>query len=365
MQRDALLAFGSFRRNERADLDEVAREAALDLVVLDQTRQAAEWLSEHSPRAVLIDSTADDAEELCLNARSQLEHAQTPIVVLTRQLDELSFAEAFSWGGDDALELGVPRRVLARVRSLPREFGATVSNRRGIAVVADPDRARRLVRARVLRNAGYRIQFSITADEMMAAAAQPDTRLVLADAELDGGIDGLTASARAHRNVLHVLLGAPRHLGELSARIAGNDNCVVSDGFAPAENVVFLANEYARGGAHDKRASKRLLFGTRVRCRGEGREAEDMGYCYNISDGGIYVRTLAPPEDDCVWLELQPPRTDRLVRLEGQVVWRRPFGPNENATVPPGFGVRITDGTQKSLAAWRAGYKEFAAALGA
>jgi PilZ domain len=364
MQRHELLAFGTFKRHERAELEQIAEESALTLVTLDNAREATDWLTHNIPKVVLVDGASSEAETMCLGARSQLAHAQTPIVVLNRDLDELSFAEAFSWGGDDALQVGTPRRVLARIRALPKDVLAAPSSQRGVAIVADADPARRLVRARVLRNAGYRIQFSASSEELLNFMAKGPARLVLADAELGGAVEAFSKSAEADPKVLHVLLAAPRHLGELSAKLAGNDNCIVADGFAPPENVVFLANEYARGGAHDKRASKRLLYGTRVLFRGEGRDIEDLGYAYNISDGGLYIRTLAPPDDECVWLELQPPRSDRRVRIEGQVVWRRRFGPSETATVPPGFGVRITDGTAKSLASWKSGYHEFAAAIG-
>jgi Tfp pilus assembly protein PilZ len=106
------------------------------------------------------------------------------------------------------------------------------------------------------------------------------------------------------------------------------------------------------------------LYGTKVAFRGEGRDVDDFGFSYNVSEGGLYVRTLAPPTEDQVWVELRPPRADRRVRLEGQVVWRRGFGPSGNATVPPGFGVRITDGTRRNMQAWIDGYKGFAAAMG-
>ena len=83
-----------------------------------------------------------------------------------------------------------------------------------------------------------------------------------------------------------------------------------------------------------------------------------------MSSGGIYVRTLAPPDDDETWIELRPPRSDRLVRLVAKIAWRRRFNHNENATVPPGFGAQIIDGAKADLEAWNAGNAAMAAALG-
>jgi len=56
-----------------------------------------------------------------------------------------------------------------------------------------------------------------------------------------------------------------------------------------------------------------------------------------------------------VWLELWAPRSSRRVRLAGKVAWRRHFGPNERATVPPGFGVQVTAGLAGDLERWRDG----------
>jgi hypothetical protein len=101
-----------------------------------------------------------------------------------------------------------------------------------------------------------------------------------------------------------------------------------------------------------------------VAFRAAGRDQDDFGYSYNISESGIYVRTLAAPDESSVWLELRPPRTDFLIRLEGEVRWRHRFGPASGATVPPGFGVKISDATRSSLEAWQRGNSAFAEMLG-
>jgi Tfp pilus assembly protein PilZ len=138
----------------------------------------------------------------------------------------------------------------------------------------------------------------------------------------------------------------------------------VGDGFAPPENVLFLANELLAQRGVDQRASARLLYGTSVTFRAAGRDEDEIGFSYNISAGGLYVRTLAPlePNQD-VWLELWAPRSERRVRLAGTVAWRRPFGANERATVPAGFGVRITDGLAGDLDRWREGYESLSESL--
>lgn len=360
----ALLAYGQFKRKERVELTLVAQEAALGLQFVDTQADAMAWLENREPHALLIDDQGAESEALCLQARAHARQAHTPIISLSRDLDDLSFAEVFNWGGDDAVQLSSMWPLLSRVRSLPRESNAADSGRRGTAIVGDPDKNRRVVRARVLHNAGFSIRFALTASEVAKDAADAGTTLVVLDAELEGAVEALSQSAEQHPGVTHVLLCPPRRIPELWP-LFSTPNAVVTDGFAPPENVVFLANELSRGGSNDARTSRRLLYGTRVAFRGEGRDQDDYGYSYNVSAGGLYVRTLAPPVDDRVWIELRPPRCDRWVRLEGEVVWRRPFGPASNATVPPGFGVKLVDATRSNMTNWLSGYREFQRALGA
>jgi CheY-like chemotaxis protein len=360
----ALLAFGQFRKKERIELSVVAQEAALDLELAETRDEALAWLEQHAPHALLVDDGAPETEAVCLQARAYAHQARTPIIALSRALDDLSFAQVFNWGGDDAVQLSTMWPLLSRVRLLPREDGPAALAEHGVAVVADTDRGRRVVRARVLHNAGWTIRFALTSEDVIKFAAAPETTLVVVDAELMGDAKLVAESARQHPKVTHVFLCSPRQLPEFTPDFAELSNAAVADSFSPPENVVFLANELARGGAGDKRQSRRLLYGTRVGFRGEGRDQDDYGFSYNVSAGGLYVRTLAPPTDSRVWLELRPPRCDRWVRLEGEVVWRRPFGPSDTATVPPGFGVQLSDATRSNMSSWLSGYREFQRALG-
>jgi hypothetical protein len=104
------------------------------------------------------------------------------------------------------------------------------------------------------------------------------------------------------------------------------------------------------------------LFGTAVAFRVAGGAEDDLGFTYNVSSGGVFVRTLAPLDSGQEgWLELWPPRSERAVRLAGRVAWRRAFGPNESATVPPGFGIQLMGGLTGDLERWERGCREFVA----
>jgi hypothetical protein len=250
------------------------------------------------------------------------------------------------------------------LRALPREAAEPPKTGRGNALIAEADRTRRTVVARVLRNAGYAVTFAVTSDDAAAFSERPDLSLAVINSELMPTARPLIERARELGSSANfILCCAPRDLRAAREGLQDLNGVAAVDGFAAPENVLFASNEL-RAGAVNNRKSARLLYGTTVGFRGAGRERDDLGFTYNVSSSGLYVRTLAPPDDDETWVELRPPRTERLVRLVVKIAWRRRFNHNENATVPPGFGAQIIDGARADLEAWSDGYSTMSTALG-
>jgi CheY-like chemotaxis protein len=231
-------------------------------------------------------------------------------------------------------------------------------------LIAESDKTRRTVVGRVLRNAGYSVMFAVTKQDAASFALQEEIALAVLNAELaDDYTTTIDLARNAGSKANFIVCANPRDLKTIRASLEGVSGVGVIDAFAPPENVLFASNDL-KGGAVNNRRSARILYGTTVAFRGAGREKDDYGFSYNISEGGLYVRTLAPPEDDEVWIELAPPRSERRVRLVGKIAWRRHFNHNENATVPPGFGLSIIDGAKADLQTWNDAYGAISSALG-
>jgi len=340
-----------------------AGEAGAEMVAVGSAEEAEAWLENHDPVAIALDMTSDGAEASCLGIRGIARLAYVPIIGLAPELNDLVFPEMYGWGGDDVARAAVPVDLVPRLRGLAGDPSLHPPPGKGGAVVVDSDRRRRALYARVLRNAGYDVRFAVKPEEAHAESLAEGVKLLIADAEIgdDGGVEMAKRIRADGSEVPIVIASAPKKMAAHRAAAAGLAKLAVTDGFAPPENLLFVANELGRSGATDGRASARLLYGTVVAFRMAGRETDAFGCTYNISAGGLYVRTLAPlDKGDDVWIELLPPRSDRRVRLEGKVVWRRRFGPIESATVPPGFGVQITDGAKGDIARYEAGYRAFA-----
>jgi hypothetical protein len=95
------------------------------------------------------------------------------MLALARSVSDLAFNDAFSWGADDVLPFGEIRPLLTRLRNLPREAAEPPKTGRGSALIAEADRTRRTVVARVLRNAGYDVTFAVTSEDAASFSQRP------------------------------------------------------------------------------------------------------------------------------------------------------------------------------------------------
>ncbi len=360
-----VLAVGLFDSVEHRVLAEVAEQSALEVHIESEPGKAAAWLDANDTIAMLVDGDMPDCGTFAVERRAQSQHATLPVLTWTRGVHDLSFADAFSWGADDVVNRNDQYALVARLRQLPKEPRGTTTTHRGVALVADSDRNRRIVIGRVLRNAGYSVTFAVSGKDIEQFIETEKAELIVTNSDLLASpVKTVERLRELGSRAMFILNCPPRELKQVRHIFANIERATSTDGFAPAENVLFVSNELNRGFGTDHRTSARILFGTTAIFRGAGRESDDFGYTYNISENGIYVRTLAPPVDDIVWLELCPPRSERRVRLVGKVAWRRGLSKGEFATVPPGFGLQIIDGAKMDLEVWANCYQAFAEVLG-
>jgi Tfp pilus assembly protein PilZ/CheY-like chemotaxis protein len=363
----SLIVVGAFREEAKRHVQEAASAVGVATSFVNRYEEAPAALAEVAePVAVVWPMDAEGAAQTFAHIRAQARLAQVPILGVAPHRDDLAFTELFSWGGDDLVALPSPHSLARRLRPLVARTVAHREPKRERALVAGADARWRSVMGRALYQGGFSVRFVASADALAKDCLAEGLRVVaLADDLIDGGPEAALAAARARGSqAAWIVVAPPKRMAVVQAAIAPLGPASVADGFAPPENVLFLVNELLNRRGVDQRASPRVLYGTAVAFRAAGRDEDEIGFSYNVSAGGLYVRTLAPLDaGQELWLEMWPPRSERRVRLAGTVAWKRPFGPTEGATVPAGFGVKITDGLAGDLERWRAGYDAFAASI--
>ena len=356
---DVLLVHGDLRPERREEIELVAAATGFSANFLTTPEESIASLARAKPKAVLVDAASDGAAQVCRRVRADRRFLNTPVLAIGPEATKEQYQRVFGWGADDLVPYRSAQALRVRLRGFPETEPAPAKSR-GIAIVADPDRARCVVVGRTLTLAGYQVRYADDGDSLSSRLEDPAVGIVIADSAIDE-LSLRIATARGDRMLAPWIVTARNaDLAELEQHLAQFDSVVVTWAGGPAENLLFLVNELLAEHTASGRAQPRMLYGTVVSFKRVGGKPEH-GFTYNISRSGLYVRTLAPPTDGSVWLELTPPGSERPVRLEARVVWARHFGRTGNETTPPGFGAEILDSLGSALSDWQRCYSELAA----
>ena len=365
MVESALLAVGKFPDEVARGIEEAASAVGLGTRFIDHGDEPLLPSGAH-PAAVVLPMDSPHAADTCTKLRAQTRLASIPVFGVARQRKDMAFVELFALGGDDLVGHRSAEALARRLRALLTKRAPVtpgVSGRAGVAIVASPDLRWRGVMGRALYAGGYSVRFVTSSTELVEEALAENVKVVVVadDLEPEGAVAAAALARARGARAAWIVVSPPKKIASVHLAVGALERAAVVDGFAPPENVLFRANELLARPGPDQRAAPRLLYGTAVSFRGAGRDEDDVGFSYNVSAGGLYIRTLAPLDAGTeVWLDMWATRSQRRVRLAGTVAWRRVFGEQERATVPPGFGVRIVDGLGGDLERWRTGCDAFA-----
>ncbi|HHH31637.1 MAG TPA: hypothetical protein ENK57_25270 [Polyangiaceae bacterium] len=364
MNHSTVALFGAASVEMVAVVEKAAQMAHARVVVEPSVDALVDWMQEDRPIAV-VTTLSDRSLEDAVALRARAPSLTVPVIGITPEVGDLAFEEAYASGLDDVCAMH-SRRLGSRLRRLVDTGPVSTEPSERIVVLAYEDANSRLMVGRAFRNAGFAVEFASDHDEALERATRPGVYVAVASSTIHGmGASSLSAKAWARESRVPWIVAAPpkeigRHEGAIN--LPQEAKVAVHDAFATPETLLFVVNDLVNRPAVEARESERLLYGTTVRFRDAGRDNEDVGYLFNISAGGVYVRTLAPPPRlSELWLEFVPPRSDRLVHLEGKAVWVRQHGSSANATVPSGFGLQITGASKADMERYGRSYRTFLA----
>jgi hypothetical protein len=325
----------------------------------------------HTPLVALVPYEPGRMAERAFAVRTREGMADVMLVAVAPELSDTVFEESLSSGIDDCC-LSTERALTRTLRGLEHLDEAPRSSHKDlVALVADESATARIAIAGAFRRAGFVVRFAADAADLTREAAEPNLAVAVVSATIADSVSAITPFRRyasgLSPDAAWIVNTPPRQVAAMRERVAGSDGVAIEvhDAFAIPETLLFVANAMKSQHGVDQRRAPRVLYGTAVYFRAAGQAHAHVGFSYNVSSGGLYVRSLCPPEmGDQLWIELVPPRSPRLVHLEAKVAWRRASGPNDTAVVPPGFGLQITGGAVADLELFERGYQAYLADRG-
>jgi len=322
-----------------AALDRAGREAEF----FDTTTEARLRLESDRPFGLLVAADLDGVGALVSWIRGEGRLFSLPVIGIAATPTDSAFREAHAMGVDDVIvrgDEGAVTRRLANLGGLDLDHRVPVTQ--GRALIVQPEEMHRRVLGRILRQAGFDPVFA-EGGEDIAAAGQESIRIAVVSEQVQSGVvDEAIAqlrSADGAEDMPVVMIGQATN--DLLTRAKEIGKSAVIEPSAPADNLLFVANELLRSDLTNLRASHRILYGAICAFRAAGELHPIYGLTYNLSREGLFVRTLDPPSSgSTVWLEMRPMGTPAAVHLRAEVTWCRGLHSPGGAT-PPGFGMKL------------------------
>ena len=357
----AAALIGTFDETEKAILRNAFERGGAIVVTSPSIDIVKRELSEIQPKCVCVNAEEPELTSTVAWIREHESIYSTPVIALVSDLRDRLFVQAYRDGADDVIvrsnDGGVTRRIANLSRFDPMVRPPVMQG--PVLVGHSGDEDRRSI-GRVLRQAGFKVIFATDLKEVTEALdrlSRPKIVVASEDIVPSSSIDDLRKRVPALRHPLPFILVT----SDADTRTTLNptlESVAIVSATAPPDHLLFLANDLLGGNRIQGRQSLRFLFDTICSFRSEGEFEREYGLTYNISEHGIYVRTLDPPPKAArLWIELRPPGTASTVQLRGKLVWKAMLDTGPRAT-PPGFGLQIDtcDSLPSDLAIYRNAY---------
>lgn len=333
------LVIGDFKDAERDQLAKAAARAEVPALFCPSVAKAMPRMrsAQERPLCVLVSGDAD-VKQLVDGVRDEVELFALPVLVLLARPSGNGYRSAYLAGADDvviAADIGGFTRRLANLRQHPScaRPAATLGN---AAVVSGDESSRRRL-GRTLRQVGFEVCYAASLDELTRMAERGD-RPAFAVVAAEAAPARDVHAREGLRNVAEVA-GVPVLF------LTADDEALpqqADDQIADATGkLLFFADEQAKAGFKDRRASARKLYSSICSFREAGSLQPTYGVTHNLSGSGMYVRTLDPPRPgSSLWVELHAPMSGAPIHLRAQAKWQRLPGSGKGV-LPPGFGMQF------------------------
>jgi CheY-like chemotaxis protein len=231
----------------------------------------------------------------------------------------------------------------------------------GRLLVADANLERRIAMARSLRMAKFDVEFAESAEDLHEKIGKDHSYRMIISAMNVGMEDAIAIFRDSYGKP--DFKKVPWLIYETSGLLANVQKedpkklVMLSHELSP-ETLSFHVQGILSSPMKDLRKSERLPYFAPVRFTIERINEEIWGYCTDISENGLYVRTLIPPPGDAMLtISFKAPTAEGMVQMGARVAWRKEYGDSSHPSKLPGFGLEFARLSEPDRAAVLTGYQ--------
>jgi uncharacterized protein (TIGR02266 family) len=337
----------------RVMVGSMVRDAGFEPVIASSAREAIGSLATLQPLAAFIDLYMPDSpgDECCKIIKSNEELADVPIVLMTAANAEAEVQRAFLAGADDFLPKPVRAYQLAAKLKAVREGLRRPKQERDAPVkrvlLADHDGFFRALVGNLLERAGYEVIQAETALSALRTMLQGRPKLDLCILNITmPGFDGLEllrkirAAPELAKLPIFVTTESKDQVNIREELYTLGIRYLIQKSALNLEDVLRRVNQQLFRG-RESRTLKRARFYRVCDFRYSGDGDWLSGFIYNLSAGGVALRTLtALPTGTAADIRFNlTPQTKCETRAT--VAWANEFNPQDTASFPYGMGLQF------------------------
>ncbi|MDP1822797.1 MAG: response regulator [Archangium sp.] len=308
------------------------------------------------PLAVLVslELRPMPGDECCRLVKEHQAWRGVGVIVVTSSESPHEVMRCWRAAADDFLLRPLTTASLApKLDMLTRAAGPAGAGRRPLAgkslLLAESSRLYRNQIGANLEQAGMRVLYATEGDEALEVALEHAAELdaCLLDTVLPG-LDGVTLAAKLRAGPLKhkpiLLMSGSEAMNpaaqEAAQRLTGSG--VLDKRTLPFEAILAKVYSTVQPSLTQLRSAERTPFFSVVDFSVDGREWFS-GFAYDISAGGIFIRTLTPMQPTAeVHVKVRTAGETASAHSAGVVAWSNPYWPRSSFAAAVGMGVRLT-----------------------
>jgi DNA-binding response OmpR family regulator len=311
-------------------------------VIFARSLAEADRMLELGPMLALVDVHLPDGSGDTWSKKLRLDpkwHA-LPLIAMTSRESAEVVRRCFVAGADDFLSKPIDAAQLAaKVRAVSRGLQTAPRPRlasKRVALLTEQVFIGTLLQ-RLIENSGHEARRASTVREL---ATEPHFDAAVIDLELPHALALSGALGAAPPPIIAVTPGGVDGTRPPFATVAVHDPELELEHVVKQLNTV-LSGGYART---ERRLKPRVPFCSVVRFRFYGDRPWQVGYGYDLSETGLFVRTTTPiASREPVEVQFKLEEDGPTLEAKGLVIWNTPFGPRDLASYPYGMGLAFAD----------------------